>query len=86
MICRHCEQDTDDEVSCEESEDYDKIPWGDESYWDSANPYTRCADCGTPVGGFHHHGCRQEECDTCGDRVVDCDCTGYKEDPWEDDD
>ena len=29
----------------------------------------RCSDCRTPIGGFHHPGCRQQACPICGERA-----------------
>jgi hypothetical protein len=32
----------------------------------------RCADCNVASGGFHHAGCRQEVCPSCGQRAGIC--------------
>jgi hypothetical protein len=33
-----------------------------------------CGDCGAPKGGFHHLGCDQQRCPSCGYQMISCGC------------
>jgi rRNA maturation endonuclease Nob1 len=38
----------------------------------------RCGDCNVAIGGYHHLGCDQEICPSCGSQVISCGCWSVK--------
>jgi len=53
---------------------YEPLPWGKERRSGRAPANFACADCGTPSGGIHHHGCDVEECPVCRGQAIGCRC------------
>ena len=44
------------------------------TYGDTHGAAAHCPDCGTPRGGWHHPGCRTEQCPRCGGPLSSCPC------------
>ena len=78
--CTFCGKEMLDGMSCSESSlriagvDYAPVRWGDETGYRVAEPTSRCGDCGTPLGGVHHHGCDLEQCPVCLSQALMCGC------------
>lgn len=79
-ICRWCNQEMRDSVSCigktEDLPGNTVVEFPDGSTLPSI-PYhgdEPCHDCKTPSGGYHHPGCDSEKCPKCGGQLISCGC------------
>ena len=61
---------------------YARIPMGAKGdFFENAEPFDRCGDCGAHKGGYHHWGCDSERCPACGHQLLSCECKNvYAED------
>ena len=76
VVCELCDQARERVYSCMKRME-GQIPFGDETHLDIPND--PCHDCGVGVGGFHHPGCRNEQCPECHGLVLFCVCEGGEE-------
>ena len=76
-MCRFCKKEMTSKVSCEKGTysskegggSMDAIKYGD----GQRMPIGRnCPDCSTPIGGYHHEDCDQEECPHCHGQFLMC--------------
>lgn len=53
-----------------------RIRYGKENHFADGllDPSSRCPDCATPRGSYHHANCDQEECPSCGLQALGCGC------------
>lgn len=74
-ICEHCHREMTDGTGCTgmtfkiDGEPLQPVPH-DGKFGDGGP----CRDCGAPVGGFHHPGCHNEDCPSCGWQAISCGC------------
>ena len=50
------------------------VPYGKEQWFILGMSSDNCTDCGTKVGGLHHHGCNFAECINCHGSLYECAC------------
>lgn len=70
-VCELCEQEVGLAYSCMKRME-GQIPFGAEPRLVIAG--SRCEDCRVGSGGFHHPGCRIEQCPKCAGRLSSCGC------------
>jgi len=51
-----------------------QIRYGDETRKNWAEKKKKCPGCKVKIGGFHHEGCKIEECPECGKALMSCEC------------
>lgn len=62
----------------EEAEAFARVPYGQETFWDSAVAMLQpCSCCGALQGQLHEPLCQYEQCPKCGRQVMSCDCPFY---------
>ena len=88
--CYYCKRQMEDGVSCEFDEliiDGEKLKrvafGGEEDYSETiyadTTKFDCCMICRTGVGGYHHLGCDEEECPSCGPGVYFIESKWYSE-------
>jgi hypothetical protein len=79
-VCGICDGEMREGVSCSDDpliiggQPYEPIRWGKERRSSRWTIPDLCTDCGTPIGGVHHHGCCVERCPLCLGQAMWCPC------------
>ncbi|MBU3949505.1 MAG: hypothetical protein KJ826_14960 [Proteobacteria bacterium] len=84
-ICDLCGKEMEGASSCRKSIiridgiDYTPLPFGKEdTVFIRKQLAARCPECNVLKGGLHHIGCGLEICPKCGEKWLNCRCSGLK--------